>query len=553
MKRRARSPTVALAALACLAGAGCHSLFGDFDVDEGASGAAGAGASGGAPSGGLGGSAGGGMAGHGAGGAGGTNACTTPASTPAELCQGRGCADTVNDECGQPVSCGPCNAWGKAAVNVEGGSSRAFGLGVDRAGNAIVTGECGGKLDFGGEALTCAPDQAPGLFIWKLDDDGARLWAKTYGDATAADKIGDAVATDASSNIFVGGIFAGGLDFGPLAGALFSSSATDFDAFVVKLDPGGAALWAKSFATAGRDFTQALAAHPANGGVAVLGGGPPLSFGCPSGVPGDARDISIAQLNANGDCEWAKVIRSDGEDTGLRLVYAADGGLLVTGVTGVGPTATAAEFGDKCGAVEGGFVAKLAPVDGRCEWVKRLGVGAIGNGVAVAGDGSVWVTGNYQSTVDLGGGPLPASAEAAAGARQAFVVKLDRNGNHLYSKGFGDSLDQSANHVAVDRDGNALVTGVYYGTLNVGGSPLTNPNPSDTPNNRYNTFLVKFDPTGRHIWSKGFGGPDTYLEASDLAVDGDGNVFFAGQGDPTFEFGNGPIAGNGAFVAKFGP
>jgi hypothetical protein len=65
--------------------------------------------------------------------------------------------------------------------------------------------------------------------------------------------------------------------------------------------------------------------------------------------------------------------------------------------------------------------------------------------VAVDGAGNVLLTGDFDGTVDFGGGPL-----TSAGSDDIFVAKLDAQGNHLWSKRFGDSYYQQADAVTVD-------------------------------------------------------------------------------------------------------
>jgi hypothetical protein len=143
--------------------------------------------------------------------------------------------------------------------------------------------------------------------------------------------------------------------------------------------------------------------------------------------------------------------------------------------------------------------------------------------------------------VNFGGGPL-----ISAGGNDVFVVKLDASGGYLWSKSFGDADQQDATAVAVDSAGDVLVTGEFFGTVNFGGGPLTSAGD-------YDLFLVKFDASGGHVWSKRFGDDDDQGGAPSVIVDASGNVLVAGTFHGTLDFGGSPIAsigGQDAYLAK---
>ncbi|HAF67779.1 MAG TPA: hypothetical protein DCL16_01555, partial [Acidimicrobiaceae bacterium] len=55
-----------------------------------------------------------------------------------------------------------------------------------------------------------------------------------------------------------------------------------------------------------------------------------------------------------------------------------------------------------------------------------------GRGVAVDGSGNVYTTGNFQDTVNFGGGNV-----TSAGSYDAFVTKLNAAGAHQWTTTFG--------------------------------------------------------------------------------------------------------------------
>ena len=163
------------------------------------------------------------------------------------------------------------------------------------------------------------------------------------------------------------------------------------------------------------------------------------------------------------------------------------------------------------------FVAKLGP-DGAHLWSKRLGTMNVYAFPAVTVDsgGNVIVADPFLGQLDLGGGLL-----TSQGSQDIFVVKFDPGGAHLWSKRFGDEKDQSGCILKADSTGNLFLVGVFAGQIDLGGGALIAVGSDDT-------FLVKLDPNGGHLWSQRFGAPNQVTASSDLAVDPTGSILLAG-------------------------
>jgi hypothetical protein len=90
------------------------------------------------------------------------------------------------------------------------------------------------------------------------------------------------------------------------------------------------------------------------------------------------------------------------------------------------------------------------------------------------------------------------------------------------------------------------VTGFFTDTVDFGGGVLTSAGGTDI-------FVAKFDSSGNHVWSQGFGDPNSQYGRS-VTADPSGNVTVTGDFYGTVDFGGGTLtgAGSGIFVAKFG-
>ena len=121
-------------------------------------------------------------------------------------------------------------------------------------------------------------------------------------------------------------------------------------------------------------------------------------------------------------------------------------------------------------------------------------------------------------------------------------------GDHLWSNRFGGTSSEYGHSVAIDSAGNVLVTGYFQGTADFGGGGLTSAGDLDV-------FVAKYDASGKHLWSKRFGGTSGDYGLS-VAIDSAGNVLVTGYFQGTVDFGGGGLTNAGSvdiFVAKFSP
>lgn len=175
---------------------------------------------------------------------------------------------------------------------------------------------------------------------------------------------------------------------------------------------------------------------------------------------------------------------------------------------------------------------------GTALWAHAFGGGLDDATADVATDaaGSVIVVGSFQGDVDFGGGPI-----TSGGATDAFVVKLDSAGNHLWSRGFGDAAAQVAVAAGTDAAGNIYVAGNFQGAIDFGGpsAPLVTAGQGDV-------FLAKLDPAGATIWAKRFGDASHQsVLGRAIAIEPGGDVLLAATITGSIDFGDGPVTSAG--------
>ena len=98
--------------------------------------------------------------------------------------------------------------------------------------------------------------------------------------------------------------------------------------------------------------------------------------------------------------------------------------------------------------------------------------------------------------MDFGGGPL-----TSAGGPDVFVAKYTAAGAPLWARRAG-STGGDMKAVAVDGQGNVVVTGYFQGTVDFGAGPLTSAG-------GYDIFVLKYSAAGGLPWAKRFGGSKT--------------------------------------------
>ncbi len=144
-----------------------------------------------------------------------------------------------------------------------------------------------------------------------------------------------------------------------------------------------------------------------------------------------------------------------------------------------------------------------------------------GNGIAVDGAGSAYVTGY---TASSGFPTTPGAFDTGYnGSSDAFVVKLNPAGSGLaYATFLGGSASDQGRGIAVDGAGSAYVTGSTASS----GFPTT-PGAFDTSFD--NTFVVKLNPAGSGLaYATFLGGSDGDDEGYAIAVDGAGCAYVTG-------------------------
>ncbi|UJR82998.1 PQQ-binding-like beta-propeller repeat protein [Sandaracinus amylolyticus] len=330
--------------------------------------------------------------------------------------------------------------------------------------------------------------------------------------------------------------------------------------------------WADCDANATNGCETSLAADPSNCGA--------CGTVCPpgAGLPGACIDraCGIACPTGSADC-------NDFRGDGCEVATAAD-------------PANCGGCGVACGDGEACREGVCRP---RFVWSRRLG--GTGNDSAAWIDadlaGNAYVAGVYTPPVDLGGGPVTASASGT----NYYLASYDATGTHRWSRdiavvrtgvsgmmsgiavaadrvfaagrvsvgsravlvasydavtgapGWTLDVDTTASAdvviraIATDPTGTVLVTGELEGTYDLGGGPVT------AAMTGYGAFVAAYDgATGAHRWSRAF----TAGRPQAITSDDAGNVYVAGSTTYHADLGAGPSPGTASprlWIASYDP
>ena len=172
------------------------------------------------------------------------------------------------------------------------------------------------------------------------------------------------------------------------------------------------------------------------------------------------------------------------------------------------------------------YLVKLNP-NGDFVWAKHFGGSDNESGYSVGVDatGNIAVVGTFHGTVDFdpGAGTRYLTSPSILGS-DAFVLKLDSNGNFLWAKHFGGTSYDTATSVSFDSAGNVIAIGTFHGTVDFDPGAGT---AEMSSSGDVSTFVLKLDSLGNFVWIKKVNGTGTVLGNS-IDIDSMDNVVIGG-------------------------
>lgn len=306
---------------------------------------------------------------------------------------------------------------------------KTFGSG-DMSGNSIKITYDGGYIIAG--TTTATGTANADICLIKTDSNGDTLWTKTFGGLNT--DYGNSVDQTTDSGYIVAGFM--------------EITTGNWDGYLVKTNSSGNLVWSKIFGGTGYDIATAV--HQTIDGGYIVSGGFSIT-----GVP-----ANLIKFNSNGNIVWTRELISSGGANDVK--QTSDSGYIVTG----------SDYSDV-------FLAKT-DASGNFLWSKTYGGTSVDRGGSVQQtmDGGYIITGNI--------------FDGGIGYHYSHLIKTDANGDTLWVKVYGGTVDDRGHCVQQASDGGFIVTGL---------------------SSVYNTFissgdvsLFKTDSIGNALWAKAYSG-----------------------------------------------
>lgn len=296
-------------------------------------------------------------------------------------------------------------------------------------------------------------------------------WAKSMGGSN--NEVGRSITTDGSGNVYTTGTFQGTADFDPGVGVANLISAGSTDLFIQKLDASGNLIWAKAIGATGAEIGFSITTDVSDNVYTIGSFSGTVDFDPGAGISNliavGGSDIFIQKLDSDGNFIWAKAMGGSGNDYGRSITLDASG--------------------------------------------------------------NVCNTGSFQSTVDFNPG-AGVDNLVSAGSNDAFIQKLDTDGNFIWAKAIRGGSNNIGSSIATDLSGNVYTAGSLQGTADfdpgVGVNNLVSAGNTDI-------FIQKLDASGNFVWAKRMG--SWYIDAAtSIKTDDLGNIYTTGYYGYTVDF-----------------
>ncbi len=268
------------------------------------------------------------------------------------------------------------------------------------------------------------------IYLIKTNSNGDSLWTKRFA-AYFSDN-----AYWVKQTLDGGFILAGGTN----------SSGTGGDAYMIKTDANGDTLWTRTLGIPNAGDYVCSVEQTIDSGYILVG-----STSNAAGI----NDIYLIKTDKNGELSWSKTFGGAGDDWGFSVQQTNDGGFVVAGRT------------SSIGA--GNFDVCLIKLDsiGNLNWSKTYGStgNEYGYSVLQTSDGGFVVAGFAEIF------PLVNN--------DAYLIKLDPNGDTLWTRTFGEGNNDFVYMAVQTFDGGYIMVGVTQGIAG-----------------NHGIYLIKTDPSG---------------------------------------------------------
>ena len=308
------------------------------------------------------------------------------------------------------------------------------GITTDVNQNVFLTGKTS-STDFPVKSVSGAYNQSTlaggtDVFLVVFTATGTRLWATYYGGS--ANEIGNSIALDASSNVYITGTTSSA-DFptlNPGTGTYFQAAlAGASDAFILTFSSTGVRYWVTYYGGSGND--EGCSISVVTGKVLIAGGTnstnfPTLNAGAGTyfqgTFAGGLNDAFILRFSNPGVLQWATYYGGAGDDYGFGVVADSLTGMgYLAGLTNSSSGIASGGIQNAAGGSWDGFLAGFNSGNIRqCATYYGGTGGDIAHGVT-ANNGGVYIVGSAYSTTGIASGGFQ---NTIGGSSDAYLAKF---------------------------------------------------------------------------------------------------------------------------------
>ena len=354
-------------------------------------------------------------------------------------------------------------------------------------------------------------------------------WVKVVDESEYGISAYQDIQTDTYGNIFLAGTYSGNVDLDPGENKQFVYMDTQ-DCFLQKLDANGNLIWFKVMGNSNLSNEITAITLDDQGNIYLTGtiyGEVDVDFGEDEYILGksDCYNMFVEKLDRNGNFIWAKAIVAD-QSAGSGIGVDKDGFLYVSGSfrgkADFNPKGMPYVLHSELEDVRDVFVEKMTK-GGELVWVKTIEQLDDTFSMHIDDSASVYITGQFYKTIDFDPGPeeflLTANGDA-----DAFVQKMDTDGNFLWASALGGIGWDLCADLKSDGKGNVYAVGYFFSELKA--EPEFGI-PELQAKGAWDIYVQKISANGELKWIKSMGGTSSDM-AKELFVDRDGALYVTG-------------------------
>ena len=321
----------------------------------------------------------------------------------------------------------------------------------------------------GGDVTKGKVGQGSDAWILKINEDGSKVWDKTYG-GIQDERMYGMLGTSDGGYIVIGYTFKGSS-----GGDVTRVSYGVTNMWILKVDVNGDKEWDKTYG--GYTSTSFECANEiveaSDGGYLLVGYTESTQGGNVSKGTNGGRDIWIVKIDEDGTKLWDKTYGGNRTDEATKVIATEDGGYIIFGNTN---SFAAAQYGGDVtvGSYWMGCWTFKIDQAGEMVWDKTYAGGAYDDYILDAvktPDGGYIMVGHTKSYID----------EGALRFSNFWVLKINSEGTLIKNRYHGGPRDDWATSIVASASGGYLVSG------------YTN---SHVEDNMYDLMLIKIDGDG---------------------------------------------------------